>query len=193
MNWNEDFWNQRWMDKKIGWDVGYATPPITHFMENYPEKEAEILIPGCGNAHEAEFLLKQGFTHITLVDISQVAVDLLNEKFKNNSEITLIHDDFFNLKGAYDLIIEQTFFCALNPQLREEYAKKMYNLLKENGRLIGVLFDVEFKTEGPPFGGSEEEYIDFFQPFFEIEKMELCYNSIGPRDGNELFINMKRK
>ncbi|HXH19987.1 MAG TPA: hypothetical protein VNJ07_12995 [Chitinophagales bacterium] len=32
--------------------------------------------------------------------------------------VRLIHRDFFKHQGRYDLIIEQTFFCAINPKPR---------------------------------------------------------------------------
>jgi thiopurine S-methyltransferase len=56
-----------------------------------------------------------------------------------------------------------------------------------------VLFDFPLSTEGPPFGGSREEYLQRFSPFFELKLLEKCYNSIAPRMGRELFIIAKRK
>ena len=86
------------------------------------------MIPGCGNAYEAEYLLQQGFTDITLIDISGVLVQNLQEKLKDYIEkgvCRVIHQDFFEHSGNYDLIVEQTFFCAIHPTLRPKYAKKM--------------------------------------------------------------------
>ena len=39
----------------------------------------------------------------------------------------------------------QTFFCAIDPSDRKKYADKIYTLLKENGKLAGVLFNHEFE------------------------------------------------
>jgi thiopurine S-methyltransferase len=105
----------------------------------------------------------------------------------------LIHQDFFAFQGTFDLIIEQTFFCALDPSLRKEYAKKMHSLLKSNGKLVGLLFDFPLAEEGPPFGGSKEEYLSYFKPYFSIEILESSYNSIPPRAGRELFIKLIKK
>jgi thiopurine S-methyltransferase len=129
---------------------------------------------------------------IHLLDISDSPI----KKFlKNNPAFPpeqVHHEDFFAHQGAYDLILEQTFFCALEPHLREAYAKKMFDLLKPGGQLVGVLFDREFSSPGPPFGGSKEEYRSYFEPFFEIEKFEPCYNSIPARLGTELFIKLRK-
>ena len=162
-------------------------------MGQYPHKNASILIPGCGNAYEAMSLVEMGFQQIVLLDISEQAVSRLGERFGAMPEVKLVCDDFFTHKGAYDLIIEQTFFCALDPSLRSAYVRKADSLLKEGGRLMGLLFDRDFEAAGPPFGGHKEEYLTLFSPHFHIHKMDPCYNSIPPRAGYELFINLLKK
>ncbi|MBX9448501.1 MAG: hypothetical protein KL787_01740 [Taibaiella sp.] len=110
-----------------------------------------------------------------------------------HKNISVHHGDFFEHRGNYDLILEQTFFCALPPGLRENYAKKMQQLLNPGGTLAGVLFHIEFEKAGPPFGGHTREYQKLFDPCFHIHKMEPCYNSIAPRDGHEVFIHLIKK
>ena len=99
--------------------------------------------------------------------------------------------DFFELKGEYDLIIEQTFLSALNPSLREKYTEQMFNLLKPGGKLVGIIFSRHF-DESPPFGGSKEEYQEMFSKKFIDFSIEDCYNSIERRAGTEVFIKAKR-
>lgn len=188
-----NFWNYRWKHNMTGWDIGYPSPPITNYIDQYKNKDSAILIAGCGNAHEAEYLVKNGFNNITLLDISEIAVELLQTKFKNYNQVKVICDNLFLHNGEYDLIIEQTLFCTFVDEMRYEYAKKMASLLKPNGRLVGVLFNVEFANPGPPFGGNKLEYIPIFDTYFNINIMEECYNSIEPRAGNELFIKMVKK
>ncbi|MBK7109136.1 MAG: methyltransferase domain-containing protein [Bacteroidetes bacterium] len=187
------FWNQRYLSDNTGWDLGQVSPPIKSFIDHLENKAIKILIPGCGNAHEAEYLLQKGFTNITLVDISEVAVNRLQKKFAGNNFIKILNEDFFAHEGTYDLIFEQTFFCALHPSQREHYVKKMYNLLAPARKLVGVLFNVEFEKDGPPFGGTEEEYRPIFKPWFRFKIFAPCYNSIGPRMGTELFMYLEKK
>lgn len=187
------FWEHRWQTGKTGWDMGQASPPLAAYVDHYANKNAAILIPGCGNAYEASYLLEKGFTHITLIDIAPEAVKRLQEKFKDAPQVTVLHGDFFQHQGSYDLILEQTFFCALTLQQRPDYVQKMSGLLKENGKLTGVLFDTDFGLDGPPFGGSKEDYDALFQPYFHIKTMAPCYNSIPPRAGSELFIELERR
>lgn len=190
---NASFWNERWMQGATGWDIGYPSPAIAAYAQQFSNKDAAVLIPGCGNAYEAEALVAHGFSNITLVDIAPAAVERLRKRFANAPQVTVHCGDFFLHEGSYDLILEQTFFCALPLRRRNDYAEKTSSLLRSGGRLAGLLFNVEFPIEGPPFGGSAEEYKAVFQPYFSIKTMEPCYNSIPPRAGNELFMVLVKK
>ncbi|MEQ9168283.1 MAG: SAM-dependent methyltransferase, partial [Fulvivirga sp.] len=104
----------------------------------------------------------------------------------------IIYGDFFELEDSYDLIIEQTFFCALHPSQRHAYAIKTNELLKVGGKLVGLLFNDSLNNDRPPFGGFKEDYIKIFRPYFELTVIEESYNSIPPRQGRELFINLRK-
>ena len=190
---DENYWEERWINEKTGWDIGYSSPAIEEYILQYPNKEASILIPGCGNAYEVEFLWNRGFSNITVLDISTTAVQILRDKYQGKKGVTVICEDFFNHHGKYDLVIEQTFFCALHPDFRPQYVNKMHGLLNKGGRIIGVLFNRVFEKDGPPFGGSVLEYQNLFNNDFEIQKMEECYNSIEARKGSEVFINLQKQ
>lgn len=192
---NDQYWSERYEKSQTGWDVGNVSPALKDYFDQLTDKSMAILIPGCGNAYEAEYLLQQGFTDVMLIDISGILVQNLQEKLKKHIEkghCRVLHQDFFEHLGSYDLIVEQTFFCAIDPILRPKYAKKMSELLKPTGRLVGLLFNREF-VGGPPFGGTREEYIPYFKPYFDLKTIEKCTNSIPPRAGNELFINFLSK
>lgn len=189
---DQAFWNDRWKNKETGWDIGHASPALTKYADALLDKDIAILIPGCGNAHEARHLLQSGFTNITLIDIAPALVVSLQKEL-DQLEINIICGDFFEHAATYDLILEQTFFCAIDPSLRPQYAQKMHQLLKPNGKIAGVLFSKIFDKQGPPFGGSKEEYIHYFNPYFHINKLESCYNSIAPRAGTELFMELEKK
>jgi SAM-dependent methyltransferase len=190
---DQTYWNSRWKKEETGWDIGMPSPAITEYILQYTNNDAAILIPGCGNAHEADFLIENGFKNITLIDIAPEAVERIKKRFEGKTQVRILCEDFFKHNGEYDLIIEQTFFCAIHPSKRNEYAQKTASLLKNKGKIIGVLFDKNFEQQGPPFGGCSSEYKSIFNPYFEIKKIESCYNSIIPRKGCELFIIMIKK
>lgn len=187
------FWDTLWKTGRTGWDIGQPSPPIKSYIDQYDDKDAAILIPGCGNAYEAEYLIQKEFTDITLLDIAPEAVRRLEIKFEEYPQIKVKCGDFFRHEGSYDLILEQTFFCAQVLERREEYAEKIVSLLRANGRLTGVLFGINLGPSGPPFGGSEEEYRKLFEPYFRIKTLEQCYNSTPQRAGAELFINFLKR
>ncbi len=190
---NREYWETRWEKQETRWDIGYAAPALTKYIDGIADKDTAVLIPGCGNAYEAEYLLNNGFTNITLIDIAQGAIGNLKRKFEGNKALTIICEDFFEHKGRYDLVLEQTFFSAIPPFKRRAYAAKMHEILTEKGRVVGVLFDEQFNNPFPPFGGCPCEYRPVFEPYFTIEKMETCYNSIESRKDREVFINLLKK
>jgi len=184
---NKEFWEHKYSNDETGWDIGYASTPLTNYFDQLTNKDLKILIPGGGNSYEAEYLFENGFKNVFVIDIALQPLANLKKRFPDFPENHLIQDDFFNHDIHYDLIVEQTFFCALDPTLRESYANKMHQLLKPNGKLIGLLFDFELTEEGPPFGGSIVEYTKLFYSKFSMKIIERCQNSIKPRQGKELF------
>lgn len=189
---DKKYWTNRYQAGETQWDAGSITTPLKAYFDGLTDKEMRILLPGGGSGHEAAYLHEQGFREVFLLDFSEVPLNSFRERFPTFPDNHLLQKDFFALEGAFDLIVEQTFFCALHPTQRPAYASQMARLLKPGGRLIGVLFEIPLTSDGPPFGGRREEYHQYFRPFFTIHKLEACYNSIKPRQGKELWIDLIR-
>jgi SAM-dependent methyltransferase len=191
MELDDAYWSNRYLNNTAAWDAGNITTPIREYIDQLTDKNSSILIPGCGNSYEAAYLLQQGFTNITLIDISTVLCKSLEQKFAPfiGKSLTIVCADFFEHKLVYDLVIEQTFFSALPPIVRNKYAEAMRDILKPGGKLVGLLFNREFEG-GPPFGGTENEYRELFHGRFSSITMSSCYNSIAARKDAELFIKM---
>ena len=188
MRLNKKFWDDKYAENKLGWDIGYVSTPIKVYIDQLTNKDLKILIPGAGNGYEVEYLFNKGFTNIHVIDIALQPLKNLKKRIPSFPENQLLHLDFFDLKEVqFDLILEQTFFCALDPMLRQVYVSKMNNILVPGGKLVGLFFDFPLSTEGPPFGGSEKEYRQLFEQQFNIRILEKTYNSIKPRKGIELF------
>jgi len=188
---SKQFWEDRWNTNQIGWDLGEVSPPLKNYVNQLNNKSIQILIPGCGNAYEAEYLHQNGFLNVFIVEIAIGAIESFKKRYPTFPSENIIHSNFFDLTMQFDLIIEQTFFCALNPKMRVDYVKQMTNLLKTDGKLVGLLFNTDF-VDGPPFGGNKNEYLDLFSNQFELKTIETCTNSITPRQGKELFVIFKK-
>lgn len=189
---NAEFWERRWQKQQTGWDIGQASPPLMRYAEPLLKENPRILIPGAGRAYEAIALHQLGFTQVYVCDWADSAFDHLRQTAPDFPEEHLLVSDFFELPVSeeFDLILEQTFFCAIDPSLRPRYVEKTHSMLKPGGRIAGVLFARPFSFEGPPFGGTKAEYETLFSSHFTILKLDISPDSIAPRLGNELFVEL---
>jgi hypothetical protein len=69
----------------------------------------------------------------------------------------------------------------------------MFNLLSEKGKISGLLFNFPLTEEGPPFGGSIDEYVHLFSEKFTLKTLAPAFNSIKPRANKELFFTFEKK
>ncbi|MGL4596674.1 MAG: methyltransferase domain-containing protein [Bacteroidia bacterium] len=189
---DELYWNNRYASDDARWDVGEITRPLKVYIDQLTDKELRILIPGCGNAWEAEYLWRQGFRNVFVIDIAPLAVEQFKKRLPDFPAAQIFCEDFFTHTATYHLILEQTFFCALNPSLREAYALQIARLLAGGGRLVGLLFTDFLNVDKPPFGGTVEEYEGYFKKEFRFHAWARAYNSIDSRAGREWFLNLRK-
>lgn len=194
-NLDYSFWNLRYQNNQTGWDLGQVSEPIKKWFENQENKKINVLIPGAGKGYEVKYGFENGFENIFYMDFSSRAGDLFKETCPEFPKGQILVGDFFSLKKPlfFDVIIEQTFFCAIDPLLRPNYVEKTNEILKENGEIIGLLFNREFDTKGPPFGGTEKEYKELFNSKFNFKKFENCLFSSLPRKDYEFWIEFIKK
>lgn len=186
------YWEARYQGQNTPWDIGYASPPLLNYLRAHAQPNWAILIPGAGHAYEAVWLHEQGFPNVYVCDWAPAAFELLRQQAPSFPETHLLAQDFFELDLKVDLLLEQTFFCAIDPKQRPDYVQKAFQLLKPKGRLAGVLFAHPFGRPGPPFGGTKREYQALFAPPFDIQQLEIARDSIPPRLGNELFVELQK-
>ncbi len=77
---NDKFWTKKYETNKIGWDLGEVSPPLKSYFDQLENKELKVLIPGVGNAYEAEYLFNLGFQNVFVVDLSKVALENLKKR-----------------------------------------------------------------------------------------------------------------
>ena len=190
---SHNYWNNLYLKNEFKWDLGAISSPLKTYIEQLNNKDLKILIPGAGNSYEAEFLFSNGFKNVVVLDFAEEPLENIKKRLPNFPNQQLIKQNFFDHQGQYDLIIEQTFFCAINPSLRKQYAQHMKQLLKPEGKLVGLLFNDVLNIDKPPFGGNKKEYQDLFASLFQIITLETAYNSVKPREERELFVIFKNK
>jgi thiopurine S-methyltransferase len=188
-----EYWDKLFVQNKIGWDIGYPSPPLVEYFDQLTDKDIKILIPGAGNAYEAEYLYLSGFQNVYVLDFSEQAVNSFKKRCPDFPDEKIILDDFFEHTEKYNLIVEQTFFTSFEPEKRQDFAKKIADLLFKGGKYVGLFFTHEFGKDYPPFGANKQVYIQLFRPYFDFKIFEIAYNSIKPRRNREYFFVLERR
>ena len=190
---DEKYWENRWQLDQTGWDLKAPAPAIMELVLTNCSKEDKILIPGAGNAYEAATLFEEyGYVNVFICDWAKQPLDSFKKRNPNFPKDQILHINFFDIKQQFDFIIEQTFFCAIPVELRKSYCIKAYELLVQSGHIMGLLFNRKFDMEGPPFGGSKEEYESLFRGLFKIHRLENSQISIKARLGSELIFAFEK-
>jgi SAM-dependent methyltransferase len=182
-----EFWDSRYLAGQIPWDFGGVPEAVTRFLasENAP---LSVLIPGCGLAREVETFSRLGW-NVIAIDFSSAAVAAARKRLGPLAK-RVVEGDFFTHNFSdpkFDLVYERTFLCALPPRLRSAYARRVAELLKPGGRLIGFFYcDKVDDPDGPPFPIIPEELELLLEPYFQL----VADQSV--RDSQPLFAGKER-
>ena len=189
-------WQGLYEANDMRWDLGEVAPPFIKLLEAGKLPVGKVLIPGCGRGHEVMYLAQNGFD-VTGVDFAKGATSYLEKTLKEcNLNGRVVHQDFFKLdvshNGVYDLVLEQTFFCAINPSLRPDYCKTVARILKPGGKLIGLFYNTG-EEGGPPHNTTREDIESIFSETFTIQELEKTTWSIERRSGKELLTILEKR
>ena len=181
-------WQRHYDENDLGWDLGQVAPPFVKLWEEGKLPLGKVLVPGCGRGHEVQFFAENGFA-VTAIDFSAGAVTYLKNALKErNLEGRVLHQDFFSLDdthdGVYDLVIEQTFFCAISPRQRQNYVLNVSRMLKPGGMLVGLFYHTD-KQGGPPYNTTREDIETHFSEKFKIQELYKTTLSSEQRKGKE--------
>jgi SAM-dependent methyltransferase len=192
-----DFWNGKYSDGHTPWDLGRVSRPVELLLEAAFPQQGRVFIPGSGRGYEALHLAGQGYA-VTAVDYADEAVTYLSDEARRQGlDIDVRKQDIFDLPpefdAAFDVLLEQTCFCAINPKDRAAYEAMAHRVLKPGGRLLGVFMEVPFDN-GPPFNCPA----DVVQAFFPEARWHLdAQTPVEPqepmRPGPEYLLCYTRK
>jgi thiopurine S-methyltransferase len=164
---SKEFWDERYLAGETPWDYRGVQPEFEHYLREQPPP-LRILIPGCGTSHDLRAALDLGHDPIGL-DLSSAAVALARSQLADSEAWRVAEDDFFTAPlapGSFDLIFERTFLCAIPPDLRPDYARRVSTLLKPTGRLVGF-FIYGDEPDPPPYPLARDEDQTLLAPLFE--------------------------
>lgn len=183
------YWDALYRIEQDGWELGRAAPPLERWFRANPPAGKRVLVVGSGRGHEAQLLARLGAT-VTAVDFSTEAVTQARElAAAAGLSVNFQVADLFDLaqsNATFDVVVEHTCFCAIEPQRRAEYVRVMAHIVVPGGQLVG-LFYTHGRPGGPPFTTSEQELKTLFAPYFSLQHSETPTDSIATRLGDELL------
>jgi len=196
------FWEEKYKTNQTNWDTKSTNPVFAELLDNSGIfKPGKMLVVGCGKGYDAVLAAGKGYK-VTAIDFSLTAIDYAKQlAVQREVNIEFLIEDIFTLNKDYtenfDLVYEYTTYCAINPERRNEFAKKISSLIKKGGRLITILFPVDkregglprpdFNETGPPFSIDVEEFYKNFSQYLHLELSTKQINSIKPRMGKEIL------
>lgn len=196
-----DYWNDRYRSGDTGWDLGTPSPPFVRLHEAGQLAPCRMAVPGCGRGWEVAYFAGRGF-HVTAIDFAPEAIAATRMRLEADGiplrggaageapadGVDLVQADLFDLParlaGAFDLVLEQTCFCAVDPARRPDYVAAVHRLLAPGGRLIGLFYDFG-EDGGPPFTTDPDEVRALFSGRFEVRALSRTPDSHPRRQGEE--------
>jgi SAM-dependent methyltransferase len=184
-----EFWEQRYAGGDDRWELGRAAPPLARWLADHPPRAgARALVVGCGRGHEARLLARAG-ARVTAIDFAAAAIADARA-VEPQLAIDYRVQDLFTLEGErFELVVEHTCFCAIDPARRAEYARVIRSVLDDDGALVALFF-THRRPGGPPFGVSRDELHAIFSDRFAFAHEETPRDSVAARAGEELLARL---
>jgi methyl halide transferase len=191
------FWDQRYEQANIPWDLGGPSPPFARWLREGHMPPGKMMVLGAGRGHDARLFARAGFD-VTAVDFSETAVSAMRSLTNPALPLNIVQANIFDLPAGYndsfDYVLEYTCYCAINPARRPDYANLVQRVLKPGGQLIALAFPLGDRVGGPPFAVSVAEMVALFtRRGFHLAHREQPPDSVPPRRGNEELLVLVRR
>ncbi len=158
-------WEHAWRTRTTPWEAGAAPPALLRLLRASPPllpARARVLVPGCGLGHDAAAFAAAGHEVLGL-DLSPTAVAAARARHPG---VPFEAADFFAWSGRpFDFAWDYTFYAALPPALRPQWAAALGRAVAAGGRAAVLLFPVDGGGGGGGGGGG---------PPFNMEPEEVC-------------------
>jgi len=188
-----EFWEKAYQSADMAWDLGEPTPVFNQWI-NSERNTLSICVLGAGNGWDALNFAKKGH-HVTAVDFAFSAIQNMSQMAEIlGVELDLLHSNIFDIgksyHNAFDIVLEYTCYCAIDPRRRIDYVNLVDCILKPEGRLVALFFplDKALNDDGPPFGVNLNSTLNLFSKKFTLYKKETPHLSIERRIGREMFV-----
>jgi SAM-dependent methyltransferase len=187
-----EFWDLRYSAGFAPWDAGRVPAQLRAFVDASPAA-LRVFVPGCGSAWDVRYLAERGWDVLGL-DFSAEAVAAARATLGPYADRVREGDVFAPIaEGAFDVVYERAFLCALPRRLWPAWGERMAELVRPGGRLAGFFF-FESGERGPPFPlHGEAELARLLAPAFTRLEDAAVPDSIPVFAGKERWQVWKRE
>jgi len=188
------FWEAHYQEGDTAWNLNEPAPPFVAFLKNRKEAlpTSTLAVVGSGHGHDAALFGQAGYT-VTGFDLSPTATKMATTRYGQWGNF--VTADLFQLPQTYthgfDAVVEHTCFCAISPQQRQAYVAAVHQMLKPEGRFLGLFF-AHLNWGGPPYRVSRQEIISLFSPYFELTELYRTPES-HPKRANQEYLGLFTK
>ncbi|GMH28040.1 hypothetical protein Nepgr_029883 [Nepenthes gracilis] len=190
-------WKRCWEEGLTPWDLGKPTPILQYLHQTGSLPMGRALVPGCGSGNDVVTLACPE-RYVIGLDLSDIAIRKARELSLSSPQANYCSfqkADFFTWHPfeLFDLIIDYTFFCAIEPNMRSSWASRMRDLLKLDGELVTIMFPIDDHSGGPPYKTSVADYEDVLHPMgFQAILIKHNELAVERRKGREMLGRWKR-
>jgi methyl halide transferase len=187
-NLTPEAWEERYQTGQDPWNLGFPAPPLVDLLASAALLPGSVAVLGCGAGADALLFAEAGF-EVMGFDFATSAIDRAQQNaLDRNLPARFLQRDIFALPAEFpqqfNYVVEHTCFCAIDVTLRADYVRVVKDLLRPQGKLLGLFF-THSRPGGPPFGVKPQEVLDLFAPHFDILEFRAAENSIDRRQGEE--------
>ncbi len=171
------YWSERYQTGAAQWDLGTETAVFRACIERgilpvKPQEQASaprLWLPGCGYGHDAILFAQAGYA-VTAMDFAPEPLAYLKDMaWHKHCPIDIAHLDIFDVlpqyAGTFDIVVEYTCFCAIDPARRGEYADILSQTLKHGGCVVALLFPTDSTVPAPPYPVDIDATIELFAQY----------------------------
>ena len=208
---DNQFWLDKWDDKKIGFHESEPHNLLTQFWGNLRvSNTSKVLVPLCGKSIDMIWLKKCGHA-VTGVELSETAilsffdenqVDAeIQSADKNNyyvgENLTIWEADIFNLPNieleSYEVIYDRAALVAINPRQRFRYARIFTdNIPSGNFMFLIVLEYDKSLLSGPPFSLAKDDIELLYGKSWDIKEIERQATMVKDHPGVEVLYILEK-
>lgn len=176
--WEEKFWGKEGgLQKGEAFDAGHSSPALTHLLTTgqLSVKGKNVFVPGCGRGYDLISFVKHGASLAVGLELAptaqkeaaQYVAEQLSAEEAPKAEV--FAGDFYKWQhpsgASWEVAYDYTFFCAMHPDMRQDWAAAWGRHLRPGAQLVCLAFPlIPEGTAGPPWPVTTQLYKDLLVP-----------------------------